>query len=109
MIVLDPNEIIRDLIRDVKKDVPIELIAARFHNTIAAGLLEFARKAREKTGLEKTVLSGGVFCNRYLSNRLIHLLREDGFCVLFKHQVPANDGGIALGQAAIAAAKIENQ
>ena len=65
------------------------------------------KSKRKNHGIEKTALSGGVFCNRYLSNRLIRLLREDGFTVCFKRQVPANDGGIALGQAAIAAAKIE--
>lgn len=103
----NPQPIIQDLIEDLRKQIPPESAAARFHNTIAGGLLEFARRAREKTGLEKAALSGGVFCNRYLTSRLIRLLKQDGFCVLFKRQVPANDGGISLGQAAIAAAKIE--
>jgi hydrogenase maturation protein HypF len=48
-------------------------------------------------------LSGGVFCNRYLANRLINLLKKAGFSVLFNRDVPSNDGGISLGQAAIAA------
>jgi hydrogenase maturation protein HypF len=102
-----PQVILRELLEDLGRQTAPETVAARFHNTIAAGLLEFARRAREKTGLEKAALSGGVFCNRYLTNRLIRGLQQDGFCVLFKRQVPANDGGIALGQAAIAAAKIE--
>lgn len=95
------------IIEEIQRKTPAAVIAARFHNTAAAALLAFARQARERTGLEKAALSGGCFCNRYLSSRLIRLLKEDGFCVLFKRQVPANDGGIALGQAAIAAAKIE--
>lgn len=102
-----PRLIVAEMIEDLQRNVPVPAMAARFHNAIAAGLLQFARQAREKTGIEKTALSGGVFCNRYLSNRLIRLLKEDGFTVYFKRQVPANDGGISLGQAAVAAAKIE--
>lgn len=103
----DPQAVVRELLVDLGRQTLPEIAAARFHNTIAAGLLEFALRAREKTGLEKAALSGGVFCNRYLTNRLIRLLKQNGFYVLFKRQVPANDGGISLGQAAIAAAKIE--
>ncbi|MHC4225953.1 MAG: Kae1-like domain-containing protein, partial [Planctomycetota bacterium] len=47
--------------------------------------------------------SGGAFCNRYLANRLIKQLKQNDFSVLFNRQVPSNDGGISLGQAAIAA------
>ena len=56
-----------------------------------------------KSGLNTVALSGGVFCNRYLANRLINLLKENDFSVLFNRLVPSNDGGISLGQAAIAA------
>jgi hydrogenase maturation protein HypF len=103
----DPRSILRQLLDDPDRHTRPQASAARFHNTIAAGLLEFARRAREKTGLKKVALSGGVFCNRFLTNRLIEQLRQEGFEVLFKQQAPVNDGGIALGQAAIAAAKIE--
>jgi hydrogenase maturation protein HypF len=48
-------------------------------------------------------LSGGVFCNRFLADRLIVRLQQEGFAVLWNHDVPSNDGGIALGQAVIAA------
>ena len=104
-VLLDPRVIIGEMIADASKGVSAGALAARFHNTVAAGLLEFARQAREKTGIGTAALSGGVFCNRYLTDRLIRLLKDDGFCVLFKRQVPVNDGGIALGQAAIAAAR----
>ena len=60
-------------------------------------------KGREITKLNIVALSGGVFCNRYLTNRLIDLLKREDFPVLFNREVPANDGGLSLGQAAIAA------
>jgi len=65
--------------------------------------LAMAKAARESTRLEIAALSGGVFCNRYLLNRLTARLQQEGFTVLWNREVPSNDGGIALGQAAIAA------
>ncbi|UCF42586.1 MAG: hypothetical protein JSV99_08285, partial [Planctomycetota bacterium] len=62
-----------------------------------------AKAVRESKKLDTVALSGGVFCNRYLANRLVSLLRKNGFDVLFNRDVPSNDGGISLGQAAIAA------
>ena len=69
--------------------------------------MELAKKAYEQTDLTDVALSGGVFCNRYLANRTIRRLQQEQFRVLWKKLVPVNDGGIALGQAAIAAAMIE--
>jgi hydrogenase maturation protein HypF len=100
---LDFRAMIGQIIEDIRGGVSVEVISAKFHNWVAEGLLGFALKAREEYGLETVALSGGVFCNRYLTNRLIGLLKKEGFCVLFNRSVPANDGGIALGQAAIAA------
>lgn len=94
---------IRQIIADIKNSVGAGMISTKFHNTIAAALLELARIVRERTGLETVALSGGVFCNRFLANSLIKSLKESDFNVLFNREVPANDGGIALGQAAIAA------
>jgi hydrogenase maturation protein HypF len=62
-----------------------------------------AQAARQSTRLETVALSGGVFCNRFLTDRLIRRLKQAGFTVLWNRDVPSNDGGIALGQAAIAA------
>ncbi|HLB73446.1 MAG TPA: hypothetical protein VJJ98_05470, partial [Sedimentisphaerales bacterium] len=65
-----------------------------------------SRKGRLPAGslsrLNTVALSGGVFCNQYLIDRLISLLKKAGFGVLFNRNVPSNDGGISLGQAAIA-------
>jgi len=97
-----------ELIEDINNNVFIGLISAKFHNCIANALLETAVAAREKTNINTIALGGGVFCNRYLTNKLISLLRKNDFVVLFNSDVPANDGGISLGQAAIAAYKIIN-
>ena len=100
---LDLSKMIKRLIADVEEKVSKGVIAAKFHNCLANALLEMAKRAREKENLNKVALSGGVFCNRYLVNRLIKELKKNSFSVLFNKEVPSNDGGISLGQAAIAA------
>jgi hydrogenase maturation protein HypF len=104
---IDFRIMIEQLIKDVQKGVSAEIISAKFHNFVGRGLLTLAVKARETFDLRTVALSGGVFCNRYLSNRLITMLKQNDFSVLFNRQVPANDGGIALGQAAIAAESLQ--
>ena len=99
---LDLGQMMRQIIDDIQNDRPPAAISAKFHNTIAAALMQMAIAARESTKLNTVALSGGVFCNRYLANRLIKLLKKDGFSVLFNRDVPSNDGGISLGQAAVA-------
>jgi hydrogenase maturation protein HypF len=95
--------IVRQLVGDIQNGIDGGIISAKFHNTISEILLGFAVICRSQTRLNMVALSGGVFCNRYLANRLIELLEKNDFHVLFNHDVPANDGGISLGQAAIAA------
>jgi hydrogenase maturation protein HypF len=100
---LDLGKMIRRIVADIRNDSPAGVISAKFHNTIAAALTDMAKAARESTRLSTVALSGGVFCNRYLADRLIMLLKKAGFSVLFNRDVPSNDGGISLGQAAVAA------
>ncbi len=100
---LDICQTIRQLVTDIQKGMAAPTISAKFHNTLAIALLAMAKQARESTKLNTVTLSGGVFCNQYLTNHLIKLLKENGFSVLLNREVPANDGGIALGQATIAA------
>jgi hydrogenase maturation protein HypF len=102
---LDLRKMVKQIIADIQNNTDRGVIAAKFHNCLASGLAKLADCAREKTGIKTVAISGGVFCNRYLANRLINLLRENDFAVLFNKNVPANDGGISLGQAAIAARK----
>ena len=103
MLILDIKTMLRQIIHDLKVNLSVPIIAAKFHNCIANALLAMAVEAAKISGLKTVALSGGVFCNRYLAERLITLLKKNHFLVLFKSNVPANDGGIALGQAAIAA------
>jgi hydrogenase maturation protein HypF len=104
---LDLRRVLKGVVEDLRSDRIPEFIAAKFHNTLAEALLALARAARESTKLEVVALSGGVFCNRFLTDRLVRRLKQAGFTVLLNREVPSNDGGIALGQAAIAA-KIVN-
>jgi hydrogenase maturation protein HypF len=99
---LDLSIMFRQFVADLHEGQGAGVISAKFHNTLAAALLAMAEAARESTKLNEVALSGGVFCNRYLANRLIKLLKKAGFSVLFNRDVPSNDGGISLGQAAVA-------
>jgi hydrogenase maturation protein HypF len=76
----------------------LELVSAKFHNALAHWILTVARTAK----FQNVALSGGVFQNNYLTQRSRRLLEADGFRVFTHRQVPANDGGLALGQAVIA-------
>lgn len=100
---LDLRSSIRGVVQDVRSGTTPAIVAARFHNTLAEALSAMAEAARESNGLEVAALSGGVFCNRFLAARLVARLKQEGFRVLLNRDVPANDGGLALGQAAIAA------
>ncbi|MGA2324405.1 MAG: carbamoyltransferase HypF [Sedimentisphaerales bacterium] len=101
-LILDPRIMVRQIVADIKNAKEHNIIAAMFHNTVAAGLLEMAKAARKAKGLDKAAISGGVFCNRYLAERLILLLKKAGFSVLYNRDFPANDGCVSVGQAAIA-------
>ena len=107
--VLKYSPIISGVLEDIRWGVSTGIIAARFHNSICEGLLELAKIARQRRELTSVALSGGVFCNRYLADRMIRRLQQEHFRVLWKKTVPVNDGGICLGQAAIAAAMIEKR
>ena len=90
---------------DLTLGVPAELIAARFHNGVAALIEEGCVLLREQHGLTTVALSGGVFQNLLLLGRTVTRLEAQGFTVLTHSRVPCNDGGISLGQAVVAAAR----
>lgn len=89
------------LIADLRAHTPLPHIAARFHHTINEIILHYSRRARAELGLETIALTGGVFQNVYLTKTAQASLAEEGFTILTHHLVPPNDGGIALGQAAL--------
>jgi hydrogenase maturation protein HypF len=100
---LDLHKAIIGVVEDVRRERAPAVISAKFHNTLAEALAVMAEAARESTRLEVAALSGGVFCNRFLTERLVTRLKQEGFTVLLNRDVPGNDGGLSLGQAAIAA------
>jgi hydrogenase maturation protein HypF len=99
---VDPTPVIRAVVEDVRDGVPVGVIAARFHNGVAAMVREVCLRLRVQTGLNEVALSGGVFQNVTLLERVVVLLREAGFTVYIHHLVPPNDAGISLGQAVVA-------
>lgn len=103
---LDLCKMFEQLIADIQAKKAAGIISAKFHNTLANGLLAMAKQARQSTKLDTVALTGGVFCNRYLANHLIKLLKESDFNVLFNKDVPTGDGGVAVGQAAIASSLV---
>ena len=74
------------------------MVAAKFHNALVGWIAEVAGRS----GVRQVVLSGGVFQNRYLTERTAAVLERRGFAVYTHQRVPPNDGGIALGQAVLA-------
>ncbi|MBU1011497.1 MAG: carbamoyltransferase HypF [Bacteroidetes bacterium] len=97
------ENIIKGIVEDLQNGINKEVISAKFHNTIINIIFEVANKIRQTEGLNKVVLSGGSFQNRFLLERVENLLSDDGFEVFAQENIPANDGGLALGQLAIAA------
>jgi hydrogenase maturation protein HypF len=91
-----------ELLADLAAGVPAATTAWRFHQTVAAATTEVCLRIAELSGLERVVLSGGAFQNRLLSEMIYTALSDKGFDVFTHRLVPPNDGGIALGQAAIA-------
>ncbi len=100
--IIDPAPIIHGVIMDLRQHIPISDISAKFHNSIMYMVLEISRLIRLEDGITTVALSGGVWQNMTLLRKTIHCLQKDQFHVLWHHQVPANDGGISLGQVAIA-------
>ncbi|HLF74064.1 MAG TPA: carbamoyltransferase HypF [Anaerolineales bacterium] len=96
------GELLKAVVQDVRARESAGMIGARFHRTIAEIAVETCKRARSKASLNEVALSGGVWQNRILLALVRHGLEKDGFTVFFHQQTPANDGGLALGQAVIA-------
>ncbi len=92
-----------ELIRDLEKKRMVGYISAKLHNAVAGFAVESAWQVGRQTGIKKAVLSGGSFQNRVLTEKIIFLLKKKNFNTFIHLQVPPNDGGISLGQLAVAA------
>jgi hydrogenase maturation protein HypF len=98
--------VIESLIADALTDVPAPIISARFHNGFAEMVRVATVMLRNKTKINEIALSGGVWQNITLLGRTLTLLEKEGFRVYIHREVPTNDGGLSLGQAAIAVARM---
>jgi hydrogenase maturation protein HypF len=104
-LVIDTRSIIRGVVADAMRLTPPAQIARRFHTTMAELIARVCERLRQATGLCAVVLSGGVFMNALLTREATRRLTDVGFRVYRHQRVPPNDGGLSLGQLAIAAAQ----
>ena len=101
--IIDTRPMIREVAKDVAAGVASTVIARRFHSTVVEWIADVCSLIRTATGLEEVVLSGGVFMNALLTSESVARLSEQGFTVYTHRNVPANDGGLSLGQLMAAA------
>jgi hydrogenase maturation protein HypF len=95
-LVINWATVVQSMLSDIENEVTPAQLSAKFHNALAEVIVDVARRF----DLERVVLSGGCFQNRYLTERTVWRLREEGFRPYWHQRVPPNDGGIALGQIA---------
>ncbi len=103
--IINVKPMIRQIVTDIQKNVPGSEISLKFHNTIVDIIQKIVNSVSKETGLKKVVLSGGTFQNRYISEKIEIKLQLSGLEVYMNEKIPCNDGGIALGQLAIATKK----
>jgi len=99
---IGPASVMRAVLEDVRAGRPPAVVAARFHNAVAAMVAQVCGALRDETGLNEVALSGGVWQNMTLLAKTLDRLHAGGFTVYVHRLVPPNDGGLALGQAAVA-------
>jgi len=93
-ILIDWKPLVRHVLADSGSCVPVGIIAVRFHNALCEAIVAIAKRA----GQSRVVLTGGCFQNRYLTERAIRRLAQEGFRPYWHQRIPPNDGGISLGQ-----------
>lgn len=101
------DKTIQGIVEDIMNNISLITIATKLHNTIIMTIFDTVTRIRAKRDINKVVLSGGVFQNKYLLTRIVKQLMDVGFEVYSHCSVPTNDGGIALGQAAVASRRRE--
>jgi hydrogenase maturation protein HypF len=98
---LPSESFLRPVVEGLRRGRPRPVLAAAFHNTLAGATAEVCSRIAKRTGIREVALSGGVFQNVLLLNRLQAALEKSGLTCITHRRVPANDGGISLGQAVI--------
>ncbi len=105
-VIVNPAPLIRQMVRDLGRGKEKEEISGRFHATVIKALAAAVLKASARTGLKSAALSGGCFQNMILTAGLVRSLERAGLTVYTQNLVPANDGGLSLGQALCAAERL---
>jgi hydrogenase maturation protein HypF len=105
---IEASPVIRNAVEDLLDGIPAAVVSTRFHLGVANLIVSVAERVRSERRLSRIALSGGVFQNMLLLRKTCELLRNTGFQVFNHSRVPTNDGGISLGQAAIANAQIKS-
>ncbi|MEN6475618.1 MAG: carbamoyltransferase HypF [Syntrophaceae bacterium] len=106
VMILDPTVMVRDLVQACIRGEAREELAQAFHRAFITAAVGLTLKLRERSGLNRVALSGGCFQNRILLEGCIQALSKHAFEVFHHHEVPTNDGGISLGQAVCAGARV---
>ena len=104
--VIKAETLISNAVEDMLAGVSPQAVSAKFHLGVAGLIVSIARRLRDGRRLSWVVLSGGVFQNMYLLAKVCRSLESDGFDVFTHRRTPANDGGVSLGQAAVANARL---
>ena len=104
-LVVDTRPLVRAIATDAGAGIDSRVIARRFHSTVVEIIAAVCGRLRDESGLDAVVLSGGVFLNALLTHEVSARLAVEGFRVCRHRLVPPNDGGLALGQVAVAAAR----
>jgi hydrogenase maturation protein HypF len=102
MRVVKLKELFSEVVRDIRNQVPVPEISLKFHHTVAEIITAMCQLIAKDSGIKRVALSGGVFQNRLLLKLATAALKKEGFSVFTHRLVPANDGGISLGQAVVA-------
>ncbi len=95
---------IRQIVADLMQNKSIGAISSKFHHTLVAAFTKATFRVSKETGIQKIVLSGGVFNNDIILNQMIRIFKKNNYKVYTHTKVPTGDGGICLGQAVVAAA-----
>ena len=102
LLLIDWEVMVREIIEDKQNNALPGLISAKFHNTLAEAIVGVA----VRIGQEKVLLTGGCFQNKYLTERTINRLKQEGLRPYWHQRLPPNDGGVAVGQIVAAAQKL---
>ena len=107
--IIDAAPVIQEIVNEIRRGTPKEVISRRFHNSLARMVQIGCRNFRQDHGVSKIALSGGVWQNTLLLSLTKKLLEADHFNIYLNRQVPTNDGGLSLGQAAVAIAQLREK